>query len=128
MSWSMGWWRGSAWQELEQRRAPLVVGPVALDVVGCRVVVEGCVVHLPAREAAILEVLMRNPGRVVSVSELCGVIGEQQDRGEYVKWWVRRLARRLVVSPLLAPLIESVENAGYRYTWIGLPEERKSDR
>jgi DNA-binding response OmpR family regulator len=82
------------------------------------------VVHLPAQEAAILEVLMRNPGRVVSVSELMGAIGQPQDRSEHVARWVRRLARRLVISPLLAPLVESVGNAGYRYTPIGLPEQR----
>lgn len=99
MRWDTGWWRGSAARELAQRRAPLVVGPAALDVVGCRVVVEGYVVHLLAREAAILEALMRNPGRVVSVSELCRMIGEQQSCSEHVARWARCLARRLVVSP-----------------------------
>jgi two-component system copper resistance phosphate regulon response regulator CusR len=127
MSWVMGWWRGSLWQELTQWRVPLVAGPVALDVVGCRVLIEGRVVHLPAREAAILEVLMRHPGRVISVSELTGAIGEQADRGEQVARWVHRLARRLVISPLQAPLVESVPNAGYRYTPIASPGERQPD-
>ena len=116
------------WQELAEGRAPLVVGPAALDVVGRRVLVEGRVVHLPAREAAILEVLMRNPGRVVSVSELRGAIGEQQDRSEHVARWARRLVRRLVISPLLAPLVEPVGKAGYRYTWTGLAAERRPGR
>jgi DNA-binding response OmpR family regulator len=104
MSWTTGWWRGFVRQKLIQRQAPLVVGPAALDVVGRRVLIQGCMVRLPAREAAILEVLMRNPGRVVSLSELSGAIDQPQDHSEHVARWVRRLARRLVISPLLAPL------------------------
>jgi len=94
---------------------------VALDVVGRRVLVDGFVVHLPVREAAILEVLMRDAGRVVSLSELRGAIGARQAADDDVARWVRRLGRRLAVSPLLAPLIESVGTAGYRYSWADLP-------
>lgn len=126
MSRSTGWWRGLGWRQRKQPQAPLVVGPVALDVLNRRVLVEGCVVHLPAREAAILEALMHNPGRVLSVSELSGAIGEQAERAQRVARWVRRLARRLVASPLQAPLVESVGNAGYRYIPMGLPEEKTS--
>ena len=127
MHWVMDWWRGSAWQELAPRRVSLVVGPVALDVVRHRVLVGGRVVHLPARETAILEVLMRNPGRVISVSELARAIGEQADRDRQVARWVGRLARRLALSPLQAPLVESVPNAGYRYTPIASPEHNPPD-
>ncbi|HET9257190.1 MAG TPA: hypothetical protein VFO16_18600 [Pseudonocardiaceae bacterium] len=128
----MGWWPGSLSPESAQRQIPLVVGPVALDVLGCRALVEGRVIHLPAREAAILEVLMRNPGRVMLVSELCAAIGERADRGEHVARWARRLARRLVLSPLLAPLIESVGiesvgDEGYRYTSTEFPAEERLD-
>lgn len=90
--------------------------------------IAGYLVHLPAREAAILDVLMRNAGRVVSVSELCTVIGERQDHGPYVARSARRLARRLIVSPPHAPLVESVGNAGYRYTPIASPKRRRPGR
>jgi DNA-binding response OmpR family regulator len=103
------------------RRVPLVVGPAALDVVGRRVLVSGFVVHLPVREAAILEVLMRDAGRVVSLKELHSVISARQADDEDVARWVGRLSRRLAVSPLSAPLIESVGTAGYRYIWADLP-------
>ena len=86
--------------------------------------VDGIVVHLPIREAAILEALMRDAGRVVPLRELHSAIGTRQAGDDDVARWVRRLSRRLAVSPLLAPLIESVGTAGYRYTWAALPRGR----
>jgi DNA-binding response OmpR family regulator len=97
------------------------VGPAALDVIGRRVLVAGFVVHLPVREVTILEVLMREAGRVVSPSELRRAIDEQRAGDDVIARRVRCLARRLAVSPLLAPLIESVGTAGYRYTCPDLP-------
>jgi DNA-binding response OmpR family regulator len=88
------------------------------------VLVDGFVVHLPVREAAILEVLMRDAGCVVSLGELHRAIGARHAGDDDVARWVRRLSRRLVVSPLLVPLIESVGTAGYRYTWTALPRGR----
>ena len=101
------------------RPTALIVGPAALDVIGRRVIIEGSIVHLPAREATILEVLMRHAGRVVSARELCAAIGQQPNREDHVTRYVRRLTRRLMINPLLPPLIESVDNGGYRYlpTW-----------
>ena len=127
MSWVMDWWRRSAWYKLAQRQVPLVVGPVALDVVRRRVLIDGRVMHLPAPETAILEVLMRNPGRVISVNELTEAIGEQADRGPQVAQWGRRLARRLTLSSLHAPVVESVPNAGYRYRPITSPNQQHPD-
>jgi DNA-binding response OmpR family regulator len=112
-------WRLCRWsvhRELAGRRAPLVVGPAALDVIRRRVLVDGFVVHLPIREVMILEALMRNAGRMVALSELRNAIGDQQARDDDIARWARCLTRRLTVSPLLAPLIESVGAVGYRYT------------
>jgi two-component system, OmpR family, response regulator len=127
MRWRRRWWSAPLRHRLAERQAPLIVGPAALDVVGRRVIIAGYVVHLPAREAAILEVLMRHAGRVVSLSELRAAIGDRQHREEHVARWVRRLTRRLTVNPLLAPLIESVESAGYRYSPRGTPTTRNPD-
>jgi len=124
MGWNTCWWRRSAYRQHAGRQAPLIVGPAALDVVGRRVLVDGFVVHLPVREAAILEVLMRDAGRVVSPRELHRAIGARRAGEDDVARWVRRLSRRLIVSPLLAPLIESVGTAGYRYTWVDLSRRR----
>lgn len=112
-------WRSFLHQGVAQQRTPLIVGPVTLDVVGRRVMIAGCVVHLPVREAAILEVLMRQAGRVVSPRELGAAIGQRHNRNDHLTRWVRRLSRRLMVTPLLPPLIETIDSAGYRYTSIG---------
>lgn len=107
-----------------QARGTADVGPAALDVVGRRVIIQGHIVHLPARDAAILEVLMHYAGRVVSPRELCAAIGQRPNRDDHVARWVRRLTRRLMINPLLAPLIESVDSVGYRY----IPTERSDSK
>ncbi len=120
---AMRWWSTPAQQGPAAQRTPLIVGPAAVDIVRRRVIIEGFIVHLPGREAAILEVLMRHAGRVVSLRELCAAIGERPNREDHVIRWVHRLTRRLMINPLLPPLIESVRNAGYRY----LPTQRPDD-
>jgi DNA-binding response OmpR family regulator len=106
----------------------LIVGPATLDIISRRVLVAGFVVHLPVREVTILEVLMREAGRVVSLSELRSAIGAPQADDEVIARRVRCLARRLAVSPLLAPLIESVGTAGYRYLCPELPPGEGPER
>lgn len=122
----MQWWRSFLHEDLAKQRLPLSVGSVALDVVGRRVMIEGFVVHLAAREAAILEVLMRQAGRVVSPRELDAAIGQRPNRDDHLAQCVRRLRRRLMVTPLLPPLIETVDGAGYRYTVIECSDGTKS--
>lgn len=119
-------WRPFLHEDLITRRTALSVGPVALDVVGRRVMIEGYVVHLPVREAAILEVLMGQAGRVVSPRELGAAIGQRHHRDPHLARWVRRLSRRLMVTPFLPPLIETIESAGYRYTAIDRSDNTKS--
>jgi DNA-binding response OmpR family regulator len=97
-------------------RPPLVVGPVALDRAARRATVSGQVVHLPAQEAALLEVLMRHPGRVLSPAEL--LAAPDAEGATRLATLARRLSRRLAVSPLLPPLIELVGPAGYRFTIV----------
>jgi DNA-binding response OmpR family regulator len=75
MRWITRWWCTADRQGPAARRTALIVGPAALDVSARRVIIEGFIVHLPAQEAAILEVLMRHAGRVVPPRELCTAIG-----------------------------------------------------
>jgi DNA-binding response OmpR family regulator len=103
---------------LARCEGPLVVGPVALHSAARRVLVEGYVVHLPAHETAVLGVLMRNPGRVLSRDELLGELGERVGHGRQLPRLMRRLSRRLAVHPLLPRLIERVGSDGYRFTSI----------
>jgi DNA-binding response OmpR family regulator len=95
-------------------RRPLVVGPVVLDRAACRALVSGQLVHLPAQEAALLEVLMSHPGRVLSAAELLAT--HDAKTAARLDTLVRRLSSRLAVIPLPQPLIERVGIAGYRFT------------
>lgn len=96
----------------------LVVGPVALDRAARRALVAGYVVHLPARKAAILEMLMRNARRVLPATELLAATGDQLDHTRQLRRLLRRLSRRLAISPLLPQLIERVGPDGYRFISI----------
>ena len=117
MTWAMRRRAGQA--AAEPSTTPTwAVGPVELDVRAHRVQIEGHVVHLPAREAALLAVLMRNPGRVMTAAELHAAANGQVQRPEHVRRLVQRLSRRLTVNPLVPPLIERVPPGGYRFTRI----------
>jgi two-component system KDP operon response regulator KdpE len=107
-------------------RPPLVVGPAALDRAGRRALIAGHVVHLPAQEAAILDQLMRHPGRVFAATELLAATGQSTENAERLPRLMRRLTRRLEVCPLLPPLIERVEPTGYRFTTIGARQANQS--
>lgn len=94
-------------------RSPVVVGPVALDLAASRVLIGGRVVHLPVREALLLDLLMRRPGRVLTSDEL-----RAAGDAVAVRRTFRRLARRLMVDPLTPRLVERVDGSGYRFTPI----------
>jgi DNA-binding response OmpR family regulator len=108
-------WRGQATADPP---APLVAGPVVLDRDARRALVTGRVVHLPAGEAVILEVLMRSPGRVLPARELLAATGDQLEHTAQLRRLVRRLSRRLAINPLLPRLIERIGPDGYRFTPI----------
>lgn len=106
----------SRWlRDVEARgAAPLIVGPAVLDVYTRRVMINGYQLRLPAREAALLRMLMLNPDRVVPVTELATVHPEARE--DHVVRLVGRLRRRLTYHPLLPPLIEAVGLTDYRFT------------
>ena len=81
----------------------LVVGDVVLDPATGWVAVGGRLVRTPGREAQLLEQLMRNPGKVLTVDVLASSTQIDRDR---VGRLVRRLRRRLMVDPLRPPLLE----------------------
>jgi DNA-binding response OmpR family regulator len=89
-----------------------------LDRAARRALVSGRVVHLPAGEAAILNVLMRSPGRVLPATELLAATGDQRNHPARPRRLIRRLSRRLATNPLGPRLIERVGPDGYRFTPI----------
>jgi phosphate transport system protein len=86
---------------------------VVLDVARRRVHVDGHVVHLPAREAAVLRVLMTRPGQVVYRAALIDAAGTAHHRA--LDRLVRRLRRRLQPSPLSPARLHRVGETGYLY-------------
>jgi DNA-binding response OmpR family regulator len=100
----------------------LSVGPVDLDLHGRRVLIDGWCVHLPAREATLLMVLMRNAGRVLTTAELAQATNsdstEPAPAVRRTRRFMRRLRRRLTVHPLTPVLIERVGADGFRFTFI----------
>ena len=90
----------------------LVVGDVVLDLATGWVAVGGWLVRTPGREAQLLEQLMRDPGKVLTVDVLATSIQMQPDRVGRV---ARRLRRRLMVDPLRPPLIEVINGSAFRF-------------
>ena len=86
---------------------------VVLDVARRRVHVDGHVVHLPAREAAVLRVLMTRAGQVVYRAALGDAAGTAHHRA--LNRLVRRLRRRLQPSPLCPTRLHRVGDTGYLY-------------
>ena len=89
----------------------LVAGSLSLDLRTRRVTVDGAEIELTAREFALLETFMRNPGRVLSRMELLSSAwGYDFDpNSNVVDVYVRYLRNKVG-----AGAIETVRGAGYR--------------
>ena len=107
------------------------VGTITLDLPGRRALIDGWDLHLPAWEAALLMLLMRNAGRVLTTVELA-----QQVDGSYstdprravrrAQRSMRRLRRRLLVNPIAPTLIERVGSDGFRFLVIDVADQGHS--
>jgi DNA-binding response OmpR family regulator len=87
---------------------------VVLDGLRRRVQVDGYLVHLPAREAAVLSVLMARSGQVVYRSALVAAAGGTGwVRHAAVDRLLRRLRRRLEPSPVSPARLRRVGDTGY---------------
>ncbi|HEY1971073.1 MAG TPA: winged helix-turn-helix domain-containing protein [Pseudonocardia sp.] len=104
------------WRRVTATPQLLTVGPVTLDAARHHALLGGYLVHLPAEETAILAVLMRNPGRVITHDELLRATGRSPTSRKRQDRLARRLSGRLLVNPLLPRLIEPVDLIGYRFT------------
>jgi DNA-binding response OmpR family regulator len=95
----------------ESAASVLVAGALSLDLRSRRVAVAGTEVELTAREFALLETLMRNPGRVLSRMELLSSAwGYDFDpNSNVVDVYVRYLRNKVG-----GDAIETVRGAGYR--------------
>jgi len=92
----------------------LVVGDLHLDVHHRKVVREGRTIALSPREFDVLQVLMHEPGRVFSRTELCERVWQRTHEYDTrtVEIFIARL-RKKVDSDFSAPLIHTVRTVGY---------------
>lgn len=102
------------------RRSPgpaghaLTLGNVSLETGGRQAAVAGRMLLLPAREADVLEVLLKRSGRVVSHEALQGqVFGSSQDvASNAIEVYVHRL-RRMLSEAGANVVIHTIRGAGY---------------
>jgi DNA-binding response OmpR family regulator len=93
---------------------------VVLDGPRRRVLVDGYLVHLPAREAAVLGVLMVRPGQLVHRPALVNAAwGTQLAPHGAVDRLLRRLRRRLEPSPVSPARLRRVGDTGYIFGSMG---------
>jgi DNA-binding response OmpR family regulator len=95
----------------QERADVLAVGGLVLNLGTRTVAVDGRIVTLSAREFALLEVLVRNPGQVLSQPQLLDRVWGYDFDGasNVVEVYVSQLRRKLG-----AEWIETVRGAGYR--------------
>ncbi|MGN6866880.1 MAG: response regulator transcription factor [Solirubrobacteraceae bacterium] len=84
-------------------------GDLTLDVAARRAVRAGRAIELTGREAAVLELLLRDPGRVVTRERAIEEIWDDAAEANVVDRYVTRLRRKLG-SP---PLIQTVRGSGF---------------
>jgi two-component system OmpR family response regulator len=103
------------------RRAPrerptvLEVGDLSLDPASHRAWRDGTLLDLSAKEFALLELLMRNPGAVLSREQLLGGAWDMsfERRSNIIDVYIRYL-REKVDRPFARNSIETVRGVGYR--------------
>jgi DNA-binding response OmpR family regulator len=107
--------RSVARRASSQRSAMFVAGPVALDVAARSVSVGGAAIELSARECDVLELLMRNRGRVMARGDIEEHVWGSRFVGtsNVVDVFVRRVRRKLRDA---SPILETVRGVGYRIT------------
>jgi two-component system OmpR family response regulator/two-component system copper resistance phosphate regulon response regulator CusR len=95
----------------EEPVVTLRVGTLSLDLVDHKVHRDTRQIELSARELMLLKVLMREPGRVFSRTELCQRVWEHQHEYDtkLVEVFIGRL-RKKIGEP---PLIQTVRHVGY---------------
>ena len=91
-------------------------GELRVDLPGTRVTLAGETVHLTGREWALLQVLVRNAGRVVSPQQLLQEAWgpDYGSEGDYVRAYIARLRRKLEPDPSNPQFILLERGLGYR--------------
>lgn len=93
------------------------LGPSTVDLAAHTVVREGAAVHLTATEWSMLEVLLRNVGRLVGKRELLTTVWGPAYTGEdaYLRLYMSQLRRKLEADPARPRHLLTEPGLGYRY-------------
>jgi two-component system, OmpR family, copper resistance phosphate regulon response regulator CusR len=114
LTWSTMLWRRSWLPGRVTYGQVMEAEGVVFDGLRRRVLVDGYLVHLPAREAAVLGVLMMRPGQLVHRPALVNAgWGTQQAHHGAVERLMRRLRRRLEPSPTSPARLHRVGDTAY---------------
>jgi len=100
---------------VSQRQTVLEHRGIRMDLLARNVTLDGAPVELTAREFALLELLLQNPGRVLTRTLIAGKVWEAPyDLGtNLIDVYVRRL-RQKFERPEGPPLIRTVRGSGYQ--------------
>jgi two-component system, OmpR family, sensor histidine kinase KdpD len=98
----------------EQR--PIEAGPLSIDLFNRKVRREGEEVHLTPKEYALLAELAKQPGRVLSHSQLLRTVWgpAQENQNEYLRVAIRALRQKLEMDPAHPSVIVNEPAVGYR--------------
>jgi two-component system response regulator RegX3 len=97
--------------------AVLEGGPVRMDVARHEVTVDGDTVQLPLKEFELLELLLRNAGRVVTRQQLIGRVWGADYFGDTktLDVHVKRLRAKIEANPRTPALLLTVRGVGYKF-------------
>jgi two-component system response regulator RegX3 len=107
--------RGAAVDDLDD--ATIEVGPIRMDVEHHSVTVNGERVALPLKEFELLELLIRNAGRVLTRGQLMDRIwgANYVGDGKTLDVHVKRLRSKIEADPANPVLLTTVRGLGYRF-------------
>ncbi len=100
-----------------QEAPVLAVGPVVMDVERHLVTVDGAEIGLTLKEFDLLEVLLRNPGRVLTRQQLIDRVWGPQQAGDMrtLDVHVKRLRTKVEPDPAVPRHLTTVRGVGYRF-------------
>lgn len=104
-----------SYKNKEENTDVITIGSIVLDTLGKIVKVDGEIVNLTSLEYKILELLMRNPGRVFSVDEIYErVWNEPAIETKTVTVHIRRIREKIEINPNKPQYLQVAWGLGYK--------------
>jgi len=119
--------KGSSSGKGKRNSQQLVAGDLTLDLAGRNVVKNGIPTHLTFKECALLEILIRNNGEVLTRKQLMkhvwdtDYLGDTRTLDVHIRW----LRKKIEDDPSQPILIRTVRGVGYRFE-VAKTKRRKS--